>query len=57
MLASFCFFGHRLDPAPGSYSWIRFLSNHKEFQKITITLRPEGAENIPLGSQVPDLCF
>ena len=25
-----------LDPAPGSYSWIPYLSNHREFQKITI---------------------
>ena len=25
-----------LDSAPGSYSWIPSLSNHKEFQKVTI---------------------
>ena len=24
---------------------------------VSFSLRPEGAENIPSGSQVPDLCF
>ena len=35
MLASFGFFGHR--------GWIPFLSNHKEFQKIT---KIQGYKNV-----------
>ena len=33
--------------------------NERKFQKRIVrrALRPEGAENIPLGSQVSDLCF
>ena len=34
------------------------LPNRKRpFQRYYYSLRPEGAENIPLGSQVSDLCF
>ena len=30
------FWSQELDPAPGSYSWIPYLSNHREFQKNAI---------------------
>ena len=30
------FWSQKLDPAPGFYCWIPFLSNHKEFQKNTM---------------------
>jgi hypothetical protein len=33
------------------------IENVRYIKKITITLRPEGAENMSLGFQVPDLCF